>query len=211
MMTVLPRDERIVIMDYKETIDNAIWTKPDPKGRIRRLDMRTCQDVFDELKNKLESAGLLPDEYFNLNVHIGKDEKIPDYLDARCSINYGESEGIYLDIELNYYDADEKYMGKHFATGKTLGDTTADFYKMSLAAGECSMLLNGLGRKVENNVKKVLILDEAECTEFDNALVLQKQFNEAVGRSNETVYSLMDSLKDNPSVFEDEDEDDLEM
>ncbi len=198
-------------MDYKKTIDCGIWSEPDEKNRVRRIDMRTCRDVFEELKQRLENAGLLPDEYFDMSNSIGEDTKIPDFLEARCFVNFGNSEGIYLDIELTYYDENKNGARMLFATGKTLGDTTADFYQMSLAAGECSMLLNGNGCKVQNNVKKVLILDETERFELANALGLQESVNKTIGRSNETVYSLMDSLKDDAPVPENEDEDDLEM
>lgn len=73
------------------------------------------------------------------------------------------------------------------------------------------MLLNGFGSKIENNVKTILIADEVESAEIANALVLQKQFNEAIGRSNETVYSLIDSVKVNIPVLNNEDEEDLEI
>lgn len=210
MMTGLPLEERTVIMDYKKTIDCGIWSEPDEKGRIRKLDMRTCQDVFDELKDKLESAGLLPDEYFIMDYSI-EDDKKPVFSEAICSVDFGNSEGIYLDIRLHYYDENRKPAGKSFATGKTLGETTADFYKMSLAAGECSMLLNGFGSKIENNAKIILIADEVENEEIANALVLQKQFNEFIGRSNEMLYSFMDSVSDNNIALNNEDKDELEV
>ena len=197
-------------MNYKKTIDCGIWSEPDEQGRVQKIGMCNCQDIFDELKIKLENAGLLPDEYFTMD-YIFENEKMPDFSEAVCSVNFGGSEGIYLDVRLHYYDGNKNPVSKCFATGKTLGDATADFYKMSLAAGECSMLLNGNGCKVENNVKKILITDDVECAELFNALVLQKQFNEAIGRSNETVYSLMDSVKDNIPVLNNEDEEDLEI
>lgn len=198
------------IMDYKETINSGIWSEPDEKGRIRKIGMRACQDVFDELKEKLEEAGFLPNEYFLMD-HSFENKKMPNFSEAICSVNFGGSEGIYLDIRLHYYDENNNPASKCFATGKTLGDTTADFYKMSLAAGECSMLLNGDGFKIENNVKKILITDDVECAELFNALVLQKQFNEAIGRSNETLYSIMESVKDNTPALNNEDEEDLEI
>lgn len=197
-------------MDYKETIDCGIWSEPDEQGRVQKIGMRNCQDIFDELKTKLENAGLLPDEYFIMD-YAFEDAKMPNFSEAICSVDFGGSEGIYLDIRLHYYDEDKNPVNKCFATGKTLGETTADFYKMSLASGECSMLLNGFGNKIENNVKKILFADDVECAVLSNALVLQKQFNEAIGRSNETVYSLMDSVKDNIPVLDNEDEEDLEI
>lgn len=197
-------------MDYKETINSGIWSEPDEKGRIRKIGMRACQDVFDELKEKLEEAGFLPNEYFLMD-HSFENKKMPNFSEAVCSVNFGGSEGIYLDVRLHYYDENNNPVRRCFATGKTLGDTTMDFYKMSLAAGECSMLLNGDGFKIENNVKTILITDDVESAEIANALVLQKQFNEAIGRSNETVYSLMDSVKDNIPVLNNEDEEDFEI
>lgn len=98
----------------------------------------------------------------------------------------------------------------HFATGKMLGDTTADFYRMSLIAGECSMLLNGDGCRIKNNTAKVLILDETETAELNNALALQAGYNDGLGRSNEMVYEMIDAVTQNNTVLTYEDENEME-
>ena len=165
-------------MDYRKTIDCGIWTEPDEQNRIRKIDMRTFQEVFDELKSRLEDAGLIPDEYFNMSSSIRDNEKMPDFNEAICHVNYGGSEGIYLNIILAYTDNNEKRTHfKDFATGKTLGETTADYYRMSLIAGECSMLLNGNGCKIQDNTKSLLILDETETDIVTRSLELQAAFN----------------------------------
>lgn len=186
-------------MNYKKTIGHSIWSKPDEKGRVRRIGQRTNGEVFDELKSRLEEAGLLPDEYFLMSSELRKDGKIPDFYEAECYVNYGGSEGIYVDVELKYVSPDGERIKTSFATGKTLGEKTADFYRMSLIAGECSMLLNGDGFKIRNNTKSVLILDEEEADILTNSLQHLASFNNIVGRSNSEVFNLLQAV--NPEAL----------
>ena len=199
-------------MEYKNTIDCAVWSKPDEKNRIKKLDMRTFQEVFDELKTRLEAADLMPDEYFIMSSHITHDRKIPEFREAVCNVNFGGSEGIYLDISLDCDNELGKQELLNFATGKTLGETTVDFYRMALIAGECSMLLNGNGCKVEDNTKTLLILDEKETDIITKSLELQTAFNDGVNRSNSEVYNLLQTINPNAlkQVLENEDNEELE-
>lgn len=194
-------------MKYKETIDCHIWSEPDEQHRVKEIGMRTYGEVFDELKTKLKQAGLLPDDYFLLNTHLDRDTPMVDFSLANCNVNFGGGEGIYLDIDFIYRNAAGQKMPMHFATGKTLGENTNDFYTMSVIAGECSMLLNGGGYKIRDNTKSVLILGKNEAEELKNAFAMQAGFNEALNRSNETLFGLIEE------VYGDEiheNEDDLE-
>lgn len=137
---------------------------------------------------------------------------IPDFDEAVCSVNFG-GEGIYLDIDLKYLSSENERRQVHFATGKTLGENTFDFYRMSLIAGECSMLLNGDGCKVKNNTKTILILDNVEADIITRSLELQAAFNNDVNRSNSEVYDLLQAV--NPyalkKFLENENDEELEV
>ena len=55
-------------MNYKETVQHTIWSEPDEQRRVRRLGTKTNGEVFDDLKQKLETAGFMPDDYFIMSV-----------------------------------------------------------------------------------------------------------------------------------------------
>ena len=180
-------------MNYKETVQHTVWSEPDEQRRVRRLGTKTNGEVFEDLKQKLEMAGFMPDDYFIMSGELKPDDKIPDFDEAVCSVNFG-SEGIYLDIDLKYLSPENERRQVHFATGKTLGENTFDFYRMSLIAGECSMLLNGDGCTVGNNTKTILILDDEETNIITKSLELQATFNNDVNRSNSEVYNLLQAV-----------------
>lgn len=127
------------------TIEVDKWEPhPEKKGMVRHVGMRTYGDVFEELHNHLEEMGLLPDEYFLQSGVIPPDKELPDYSEAICYVNFGDSEGIYLDVMLASYNEKGRTFDR-FATGKTLGTTVEDYYKMSMVCAECSLMLNGRG------------------------------------------------------------------
>ena len=167
--------------------------------------MKTYGEVFNELQTKLKQARLLPNEYFLLNSQLNMDSPMVNFQSANCTVNFGGSEGIYLEIDLMCRNAEKQLEQINFATGKTLGEQTYDFYKMSLAAGECSILLNGGGCRIEDNTKAILILDEADAEELGNAFRLQVGFNEALNKSNEIVYGLIEHVY-RDEIYENEDE-----
>ena len=69
------------------------------------LGGRTGQEVYEELKHRLEGMGYLPDEYFLLD-DVWEDGKVvPRDADLFCTTDYGASEGIYLDVRLMWYGA----------------------------------------------------------------------------------------------------------
>lgn len=47
---------------------------PDPEnpGRVKCAGQPTAQEVFEELKYRLESMGYLPDEYFVMDSEMGE-------------------------------------------------------------------------------------------------------------------------------------------
>ena len=87
------------------------------------LSGRTGQEVYEELKHRLEGMGYLPDEYFLLDADWEDRRVIPRNADLFCTTDYGDSEGIYLDVYLKWYGEDGKPVIKGFATGKTLGES----------------------------------------------------------------------------------------
>ncbi len=139
--------KRIVEKDAKgvSTIKVDKWEPhPEKKGMVRHAGMRTYGEVFEELKKHLEEMGLLPDEYFLQSSSINPNKELPDYSEAICYVNFGGSEGIYLDVMFVSYSGKDRAFD-NFATGKTLGATVEDYYKMSLVCAECSLMLNGRG------------------------------------------------------------------
>ena len=115
----------------------------DPRKR-EYVGQRTAQEVFEELKHRLEGMGYLPDEYFLLDSQWENGREIPKDADITCKVDYGESEGIYLDIGLTWYDKEQKrYVIKDFATGKTLGENGNDLDRMYLVASAVTKAFHG--------------------------------------------------------------------
>lgn len=134
------------------TLEVDKWEPGSRPGTVKHAGMISPQDAFDQLKKHLESVGLLPEEYFHGNDSCWKENgferELPDYLQAECFVNWGGSEGIYLDICLLFRDENRRLERLPFATGKTLGASGDDFLRMSRIAAECSMMLNGRGAVV---------------------------------------------------------------
>lgn len=132
------------------TIEVDKWIPSEKKpGMLQHAGMISPQEAFDVLKKHLEEVNMLPDEYFLSNVWDWKDVKeIPNFIRASCDVNWGGSEGIYLDISLLYRDENQQLQHFNFATGKTLDDSGDAFLRMSRIAAECSMMLNGRGEIV---------------------------------------------------------------
>ena len=107
------------------------------------LSGRTGQEVYEELKHRLEGMGYLPDEYFLLD-DVWEDGKvIPRDADLFCTTDYGASEGIYLDVRLIWYGEDGKPVIKTFATGKTLGESSSDMDRMFLISSAITKAFHG--------------------------------------------------------------------
>ena len=107
------------------------------------LSGRSGQEVYEELKHRLEGMGYLPDEYFLLD-DVWEDGKVvPRDADLFCTTDYGDSEGIYLDVRLIWYGEDGKPVIKTFATGKTLGESSSDMDRMFLISSAITKAFHG--------------------------------------------------------------------
>lgn len=102
---------RCIILDgqpKKVPIEIEVWEpNPEKPGYLRFVRMKTVQEVFDELKVRLEAEGLVPDEYFSIGVDYSLSGKkygetpIPsDYWRIICFAVRGSSEGYYMHVGL---------------------------------------------------------------------------------------------------------------
>ncbi|MDR1571779.1 MAG: ankyrin repeat domain-containing protein, partial [Clostridiales Family XIII bacterium] len=108
--------------------------KPSPDYSDRKIydGQRTAHAVFEDLEMHLTSIGYLPDEYFLFDDSCwGNGREFPSDGWLTNQVDYGASEGIYLDIALEYQKNGERTW-EHFATGKTLGETSEDLDRMNL-------------------------------------------------------------------------------
>jgi len=117
-------------------IETENWT-PSPDNPNRRVyaGQRTAQEVFDDLEAHLKSIGYLPDDYFLFDCHgnWAHGRAFPEEGWLTTQVDYGGSEGIYLDVTLEYEEKGQRKY-EHFATGKTLGEGGADMDRMHLIA-----------------------------------------------------------------------------
>ncbi len=107
------------------------------------LGGRSGREVYEELKHRLEGMGYLPDEYFLLDAVWEDGRVVPRDADLFCTTDYGDSEGIYLDVYLKWHGEDGKPVIKSFATGKTLGETGADMDRMFLISSAITKAFHG--------------------------------------------------------------------
>ena len=114
----------------------------DDPHKMEYAGQRTGREVFAELKQRLESLGLLPEEYFLIGRNWEHGEEIPKDADMFVTTDYGGNEGIYLNIYMKW-DEDSKPVTKTFATGKTLGDTGADLDRMFLISSAITKAFHG--------------------------------------------------------------------
>ena len=109
---------------------------------IIELENRSAQEVFEELKHRLESQGYLPDEYFLLDYEWENGRKIPENAGIFCTTDYGGSEGVYLDVYLKWYEGGKPII-KSFITGKTLGESGNDLDRMFLISSAITKAFHG--------------------------------------------------------------------
>ena len=164
---------------------------PDPHapGKQVYAGQRTAQEVFEELKYRLESTGYLPDEYILLDRHWENGREIPKGADIFCAVDYGESEGVYLDAYLTWYDERQKQsVTQRFFTGKTLGENGNDLDWMYLAASAVTKAFHGdhascarverISGVEEDTGGRVLHLSQREEKVLIDALVEQRERQE---------------------------------
>ncbi len=118
--------------------------EPDAENprKLNYAGQRTAEDVFCELKARLDSVGYLPDEYLLLDIHWQNGREMPKDADFFCKTDYGGSEGIYLDMFLEWYE-DSQRRTEHFMTGKTLGESGADMDRMFLISAAITKAFRG--------------------------------------------------------------------
>ena len=118
--------------------------EPDAENpcKLKYAGQRKAEDVFHELEARLDSVGYLPDEYFTMDWRWEHGRQIPKGADFFCRTDYGGSEGIYLDMFLEWYE-DSQHKTEHFITGKTLGESGADLDRMFLISAAITKAFRG--------------------------------------------------------------------
>ena len=161
-------------------------SEEDPR-RLAYAGQPTAEEVFQELKHRLEGMGYLPDEYFLMDDEWENDREIPKDADIFCTTDYGESEGVYLDVYLKWYE-DGKPVTKSFITGKTLGESGDDLDRMFLISSAITKAFHGgeatharymkIGGVEEDTGGAVLHLSQQEQRTIIEALVEQRERQE---------------------------------
>ena len=118
--------------------------EPDAENprRLNYAGQRTAEDVFHELEMRLDSVGYLPDEYLLLDSRWQNGREMPKGADFFCKTDYGGSEGIYLDVYLEWQEGD-KPKRECFITGKTLGESGTDLDRMFLISAAITKAFRG--------------------------------------------------------------------
>ena len=198
-------------------------SKENPR-KLEYVGQPAAEEVFQTLKHRLEGMGYLPDEYFLLDDAWENGREIPKGADIICKVDYGESEGVYLDIGLTWYDENEKrYIIKDFITGKTLGETGDDLDRMYLIASVVTKAFHGgeatharymkVGGVEENTGGSVVHLSQEEQRTIIEALVEQRerqenamsQTEEFLRRMTGSITSFMDTVGQRPLRISDYD------
>ena len=152
-------------------IETELWKKnPDRPGTIIFDQQRVAQDIFNELEAHLKADGRMPDEYLLFSSHglWTNGALFPKDAEMLCNVNYGGSEGIYLDISVRYekevyeYNKENGVLGWHkryvtepFATGKTLRDSICDLDSMNLVASSVMAAFYGSKSEIQERYTKV--------------------------------------------------------
>ena len=118
--------------------------EPDAENpcKLNYAGQRTAEDVFHELEARLDSVGYLPDEYLLLDTRWQNGREMPRDAGFFCRTDYGGSEGIYLDVYLEWQEGD-KPKKECFITGKTLGESGADLDRMFLISSAITKAFRG--------------------------------------------------------------------
>ena len=161
-------------------------SESDPR-KLEYAGQSTAQEVFEELKHRLESHGYLPDEYFLMDDHWENGRKIPKDADIFCTTDYGGSEGVYLDVYLKWHE-DGKPVTKSFITGKTLGENGNDLDRMFLISSAITKAFHGdhatharymkIGGVEDDTGGAVVHLSQQEQKVIIEALVEQRERQE---------------------------------
>ena len=170
-------------------IELELW-KPSGKDsrKLEYAGQPVAQEVFEELKYRLEGMGYLPDEYFLMDSHWENGREIPKGADIFCTTDYG-GEGVYLDVYLKWYDENQtKSITRSFITGKTLGENGNDLDRMFLISSAITKAFHGdhatharfmkIGGVEDDTGGAVVHLSQQEQRTIINALVEQRERQE---------------------------------
>ena len=160
----------------------------DPR-KLEYAGQPTAQEVFEELKHRLEGMGYLPDEYFLMDSEWENGRAIPKGADIFCTTDYGASEGVYLNVYLKWYDENQKKsITKSFITGKTLGENGSDLDRMFLISSAITKAFHGdhatharymkIGGMEDDTGGAVVHLSQQEQKTIIEALVEQRERQE---------------------------------
>jgi len=117
-----------------------LTASPDNPQKLVYAGQRNAQEVFMEMVHHLKSVSMLPDEYFLLDDRWEKGAEIPKDAVIFSTVQYGGNEGIYLDVNISWYEDSQKHI-KSFATGKTLGESDSHLDRMYLTASAINKAL----------------------------------------------------------------------
>lgn len=146
-----------------------------------------AQEVFEELKHRLEGMGYLPDEQFLLDTYWEGGREVPKDADIFCTADYGGSEGACLDVYLQWPERNQ-LITKKFITGKTLGENGNDLDRMFLISSAITKAFHGdhgdharyvkIGGVEEDVGGRVIHLSQQEERVIIEALVEQRERQE---------------------------------
>jgi len=180
-------------------------SEADPR-KLEYAGQPVAQEVFEELKHRLEGMGYLPDEYFLLDDHWKDGREIPRDADIFCTTDYGGSEGVYLDVYLKWYDEKQaKSITRKFVTGKTLGENGNDLDRMFLISSAITKAFHGdhatharymkIGGVEDDTDGAVVHLSQQEQKVIIEALVEQRERQEqAVGQTEQLLRRMTGSI-----------------
>ena len=165
-------------------IELELWEpNPNDPRTLCYIGQPVAEEVFMELKQRLADMGMLPDEYFLMEREWEDGREIPKGADIFVTTDYGESEGVYLDGYLKWYE-DGQPVTRSFFTGKTLGDTGADLDRMFLISSAITKAFHGdegqharylrLGPE-DKGEDMIVSLTPAEQRLFINALIEHRE------------------------------------
>ena len=180
-------------------------SEADPR-KLEYAGQPTAQEVFEELKHRLEGMGYLPDEYFLMDSYWKDGREIPEDADVFCTTDYGSSEGVYLDVYLNWYDESKgKSITQKFVTGKTLGENGNDLDRMFLISSAITKAFHGdhatharymkIGGVEDDTGGTVVHLSQQEQKVIIEALVEQRERQEqAMGQTEQLLRRMTGSI-----------------
>ena len=188
-----------------DVIELKRWkpSESDPR-RMEYAGQRTAQEVFEELKYRLEGMGYLPDEYFLMDSEWENGREIPRDTDIFCTTDYGGSEGVYLDVYLKWYEGG-KPVTKSFITGKTLGENGNDLDRMFLISSAITKAFHGdhaeyarymkIGGVEDDTGGRVVHLSQQEEKVIIEALLEQRERQEeAMGQTEQLLRRMTGSI-----------------